>query len=86
MKIEAKYYDNGQACGSRVYPWCGIHPRYGHIVLFHGRNSGVMLRAPTYVHDLHSCAKEPIGHYAPCWQEENFVAWTGKIELMFTGA
>lgn len=81
MKITATYTDTNQP-GHKKYPWVGIGNQ-GHIVLFHAFGCGIMLRAPM---GPHSAMSEPIGHYASCWNEPNFKPWTGKIELIITGA
>lgn len=83
MKITATYSDTQQQ-GSKAYPWCGIG-KDGQIVLFHAHRSGTMLRAPIF-NSQHSAYHRPIGNYADCWNEEHFTPWTGKIELIITGA
>lgn len=89
MKITSDI-GNGQnnVKGNRNYPWCGIHPDYGHVVLFHKRNCGTML-FPPLVHPLrplqHSCANKPIGHYSDSWHEGFFTPYAGKITLHCTG-
>ena len=56
------------------YPCLKVYEDTGRVILFTGKNTGVIVHDEDYVNGF-------MGEYSDGWVENNFVMFNGKIEL-----